>query len=125
MPNNSVHANSITSNFQETVRDRAISDADFRVGLLETAAAAIVSGDLEDGKAALRLYIKSTTGYESIAAELGVHPKSLVRMLGPDGNPRASNLVTLLAQSLRRENIRLDVKATDRPGDHSAIPAPA
>ena len=89
---------------------------------METASEAIVSGDLEDGKAALRLYIKSTTGYESVADELGVHPKSLIRMLGPDGNPRASNLVALLAQSLRRENIRIDVKATSRPGGRSAAP---
>ena len=123
MPNISEHANSTATSFHETVRARAIDDAEFRISLLETAAEAIVSGDLEDGKAALRLYVKSTTGYEPVATELGVHPKSLVRMLGSGGNPRASNLIALLTRSLRRENIRINVKATSRLEGRSAVTA--
>lgn len=125
MPNVNGNTDVTTTDFLETVRDRGLGDADFRISLLETAAEAIVSGDLDDGKAALRLYIKSTIGYEPVAAELGVHPKSLVRMLGPDGNPRASNLVSLLDLLLQRENIRMYVKATSRVGDNAAVPVSA
>ncbi len=97
--------------FNDTVRERAINDADFRLSLVEMAASAIVSGDLDEGKAALRAYIKSTTGYGPLAKQAGMHTKSLIRMLGPDGNPRASNLVAIFAQALALEDIRLEVKA--------------
>ena len=45
MSNNSEHGASPTTEFRETVRDRAVVDADFRISLLETASEAIVSGD--------------------------------------------------------------------------------
>lgn len=121
MPNNRERGDLTTTSFQETAHDRAVNDADFRVSLLETAAEAVVSGVLDDAKAALRLYIKSTSGYEPVAALLGLHPKSLVRMLGSEGNPRSSNLVALLALSLNRENIRIDVKASRQPVDPALV----
>ena len=100
-----------TTPFYDTVRERAVDDADFRATLLVIAVEAIVSGDLDESKAALRTYINSTTGYKYIADLVGVHPKSLIRMLGPEGNPRASTLASLLAQTLKLENIRIEVKA--------------
>ena len=107
-----------TTHFHDTIRQRSQNDADFRISLLETAAESVVSGDLDEGKAALRLYVKSTIGYEKLAPLVGIHPKSLVRMLGPEGNPRASNLVQLLAQTLQLEGIRLEVKATNTSERH-------
>ncbi len=101
-----------TTDFYDTIRDRSETDAEFRISLLEIAAESIISGDLEEGKAALRLYIKTSIGYQALADMTGIHPKSLVRMLGPDGNPRASNLTHLLAKTLQHEDIRLQVKAT-------------
>ena len=103
-----------TTPFYDTVRERAVNDADFRVTLLVMAAEAIVSGDLDESKAALRTYINSTTGYKHIAEVVGVHPKSLIRMLGPKGNPRASTFVSLLAQTLKLEDIRIEVKANHK-----------
>ena len=103
-----------TTNFYDTLRDRSETDADFRISLLEVAAESIISGDLEEGKAALRLYIKTSIGYQTLADMTGIHPKSLVRMLSPDGNPRASNLTHLLAKTLQHEDIRLEVKATSQ-----------
>ena len=49
-----------TTDFYDTLRDRSETDADFRISLLELAAESIISGDLQEGKAALRLYIKTT-----------------------------------------------------------------
>ena len=100
-----------TTDLYDTIRERSDSDADFRISLLENAAESIISGDLEEGKAALRLYIKTSIGYKRLADLTGIHPKSLVRMLGPEGNPRASNLTNLLAQALRQEGVRIEVKA--------------
>ena len=101
-----------TTDFYDTIRARSESDADFRINLLEVAAESIISGNLEEGKAALRLYVKTSIGYKQLADLTDIHPKSLVRMLGPDGNPRASNLTNLLAQALQHEGIRFEVKAT-------------
>jgi hypothetical protein len=38
-------------------------------------------------------------------------PKSLMRMLGPEGNPRASNLFPIFRFLQAKERIRLAVKA--------------
>ena len=99
-------------------------DADFRINLLEIAAESIISGELDEGKAALRLYIKTSIGYNKLADLTSIHPKSLIRMLSPDGNPRASNLTTLLAQTLQHEGIRLQVKATPETADLPLAPIP-
>ncbi len=104
-----------TNDFYDTLRERAECDDDFRASLLALAAEALVSGDLDEGKATLRVYIKSTIGYKAMADLTGVHPKSLIRMLGPGGNPRAENIVALLEQALRIEDIRLEVTVTNRP----------
>ena len=114
-----------TTSFHDTIRERANNDSEFRIGLLEVAAEALVSGDLDEGKAALRLYIKSTTGYDSIADIIGMHPKSLIRMLGPEGNPRASNLVAILSHAALTEDIHLVVKATSVDADRTLTAASA
>ena len=114
-----------TTSFHDTIRERANNDSEFRIGLLEAAAEAIVSGDLDEGKAALRLYIKSTTGYDPVADLIGTHPKSLIRMLGPEGNPRASNLVAILSHAAQTENIHLEVKATSVDADRTLARASA
>lgn len=112
-----------TTSFHDTIRERANDDSEFRIGLLQAAAEALVSGDLDEGKAALRLYIKSTTGYDSVADVIGMHPKSLIRMLGPEGNPRASNLVAILSHAALTEDIHLEVKATSVDADRNITAA--
>ena len=101
----------LTTSLQATLRERASEDADFRIALLEYAAESVLAGDLDETKAVLRGYIKATIGYKPVAKLVGMHPKSLIRMLGSDGNPCASNLLALLAQTLQLEDIRLEVRA--------------
>jgi DNA-binding phage protein len=83
----------LTKELKETVKARAERDPAFRAALLSEAAEQLLSGDLETGKAVLRDYINATVGFEKLAKETGTPPKSLMRMLGPKGNPRASNLL--------------------------------
>ncbi len=108
------HDFTLTTPFLTTLRDRAANDADFRIALLEYAVESVLAGDLDETKAVLRTYIKATTGYEDFAKQIGVHPKSLIRMLGPDGNPRSSNLLALLAQTLQLEDVRVEVRTTPK-----------
>jgi len=36
--------------------------------------------------------------FEKVAEETGTHPESLMRMLGPKGNPRAGNLLSVIGK---------------------------
>ena len=101
----------LARDFKETVRARAQRDPDFRAALLIEAAEQLLAGDLETGKAVLRDYINATVGFERLARETGTRPKSLMRMLGPKGNPRASNLLAVLGNLQRVSGIQLAVAA--------------
>ena len=50
---------------------------------------AMLSGDVETGKTILRDTIKATVGFEQLGEATDTPPKSLIRMFGPRGNPRA------------------------------------
>src|SRR6267143_3253115 len=86
----------LTRDFKSTVKARAERDAAFREALLTEAVELLLSGEVETGKAILRDYINATVGFERLARETGTPTKSLMRMLGPKGNPRASNLLTVI-----------------------------
>ncbi len=101
----------LTGDFKATVRARAQSDPGFRAALLKGAADTFLSGDVETGKAVLRDYVNATVGFEALARAMTKSPKSLMRMLGPDGNPQASNLFAIFRFLQAKEKIRLAVRA--------------
>ena len=86
----------LTREFKETVQARAARDPAFRKALLTEAAELLLTGDVETGKAVLRDYINATVGFAALAKATGTPPKSLMRMLSADGNPRASNVFEYL-----------------------------
>ena len=101
----------LTKDFKETVKARAERDATFRAALLTEAAEQLLAGDLDTGKAILRDYINATVGFDKLAKETGTPAKSLMRMLGPKGNPRASNLLGILGSLQRITRVHLAVEA--------------
>ena len=101
----------LTKDFKETVRARAERDPAFREALLTEAVEQLLSGDLETGKAVLRDYINATIGFERLARETRMPSKSLMRMLGPKGNPRAINLLAVIGKLQRVSGIHLAVAA--------------
>jgi DNA-binding phage protein len=103
----------LTREFKETVKARAERDPAFRAALLTEAIELLLGGDLETGKAVLRDYINATVGFEKLARATGTPAKSLMRMLGPSGNPRAENLLTMIAKLQRVTGLHLSV-ATQR-----------
>src|SRR6266478_6998472 len=86
----------LTRSFRETVQARARRDVKFRQALLTEAMQALLDGDLEEGRAALRSCINATVGFEKLGTVLGRSPKSLMRMFGPSGNPKAENLLSVI-----------------------------
>jgi DNA-binding phage protein len=101
----------LTREFKETVKARAERDAEFREALLSEAVEQLLAGELETGKAVLRDYINATVGFEKLARMTGTPPKSLMRMLGPKGNPRASNLLMVIGKLQRASGVHLAVAA--------------
>jgi len=101
----------LTRSFRETVQARARRDVKFRRALLAEAMQALLDGDLEEGRAALRSCINATIGFEQLGARLGRSPKSLMRMFGPSGNPTAENLLGVISLLQAEAGVRLYVRA--------------
>jgi DNA-binding phage protein len=87
----------LTKDFRETVKARADRDPEFRAGLYQEAVQSMVEGDLGTAKILLRDFINATVGFAQLGRRVGTPEKSLMRMFGPNGNPRAENLVAVVA----------------------------
>jgi DNA-binding phage protein len=62
-------------------------------------------------KTILRDYINATVGFAEVAEATHIASKSLMRMLGPTGNPRADNLFEIVSFLQDREGVRFSVRA--------------
>jgi DNA-binding phage protein len=105
----------LTRDFRDTVKARADRDPAFRAGLLQEALQAVVDGDLPTARVLLRDAINATTGFKQLGEALGVGEKSLMRMYGPRGNPRADNLLATLAELRAATHVSVQVKASPAP----------
>lgn len=99
----------LTRSFRDTVKDRATRDPGFRIGLLTEAVEALLKGELGEGKILLRDYVNATVGFEQLAELTHKSPKSLMRMLSTEGNPRADNLFAVIAELQKKEGIALAI----------------
>ena len=93
----------LTRSFKDTVKSRADRDPAFRGHLLAEGVDALLAADMQGGKAVLRACINATIGFDGMAEQTGLPAKSLMRMLGPRGNPNASNMFAII-HSLQRSS---------------------
>ena len=103
----------MTRNFKDTVKARVERDPDFRAALLTEAVELMLEGDLDMGKSVLRDFINATVGFDRLAKETGTPAKSLMRMFGPNGNPRADNLFSVIGALQKTSGVRLEVAAAE------------
>jgi len=101
----------LARSFRDTVKARLAREPAFRQALLAEAVNTLIEGDLETGKDVLRDFVNGTVGFHGLAEETGTPAKSLMRMLGPRGNPTASNLLAIVGALQRRSGITLQVRA--------------
>ena len=101
----------LTRDFKKTVRARIERDPGFREALLEEGVECLLAGDVETGKSVLRDYINATIGFRELGGLTEKSPKSLMRMLGPHGNPQARNLFEIIGCLQQREGLHLKVQA--------------
>jgi DNA-binding phage protein len=104
----------LTRDFKETIRARVARDPMFRRELLREGIECMLSGDIATAKTILRDYINATVGFNALAEVTKIPSKSLMRMLGPAGNPRADNLFVVVSFLQRREGVRFQLKASTR-----------
>ncbi len=100
----------LTKDFKETVRERLQRDPKARKALLAEAIECMLSGDVDTGKAILRNYINATIGFDELSDRTHKPPKSLMRMLGPKGNPQARNLFEVIAQLQEAEGVNFQLR---------------
>jgi DNA-binding phage protein len=104
----------LTRDFKETIRARVEHDPKFRKELLREGMESLLAGDVATAKTILRDYINATVGFTELAAATHIPSKSLMRMLGPAGNPRADNLFVVVSFLQRRESVSFQVKVAPR-----------
>ena len=101
----------LTRDFKQTVRDRAQADAGFRAAMLSEAIELLLAGEVQTGRAILRDFINATIGFPELGKKSGLSSKSLMRMFGPGGNPRADNLFTVIRLLQEETGVQIAVKA--------------
>jgi hypothetical protein len=102
----------LTRSFRETIKEQ-LAGRDFRREFLREAVANMVAGDLDTAKAVLREYINGTVGFIVQGEALSKSPKSLMRMLSPEGNPQARNLFDMVAYLQKIDGTILEIRASD------------
>jgi hypothetical protein len=102
----------LTRDFKETIQARVKRDPGFRKALLREGIENFLSGDVETGKIILRDFINATVGFTKLSHVTHRSAKSLMRMLGPRGNPQARNLFEIVAYLQQAEGVRFEVRST-------------
>jgi len=67
---------------------------------------------VETGKIILRDFINATVGFTKLSDVTHCSAKSLMRMLGPSGNPQARNLFEIVAYLQQAEGVRFEIRST-------------
>jgi len=113
----------LTRDFKETIRARVRRDPGFRKALLREGIENFLSGDVETGKIILRDFINATVGFTKLSDVTRRSAKSLMRMLGPHGNPQARNLFEIVAYLQQAEGVRFEVRSKG-PGSRTKALSP-
>ena len=71
----------------------------------------LLAGGLDAGKAMLRDYINAAIAFQQLARKLKKTDKSVHRMLGPRGNPRADNVLEIIKILQANERVKPRVEA--------------
>jgi DNA-binding phage protein len=111
----------LTKDFRQTVKERADRDPAFRVGLYLEALQAMLDGDFATARILLRDFINATIGFGELARRVGLTDKSLMRMFGPEGNPRAENLLSVVHALKAECKLSLTVQARPMRARRSGV----
>jgi DNA-binding phage protein len=100
----------LTRGFKTTVLKRLQREPGFREAMLKEGIDAMFAGDMESGKAILRDYIRASLGFAELEDATRIPSRTLMRMLGPKGNPRANDLFLIISCLQSHAGVRLAVE---------------
>jgi DNA-binding phage protein len=100
----------LTRDFRETVAARAERDPAFKAALLREALQALLDDEVAAGLILLRDCINATVGFGALSRETHIPEKSLMRMVGPRGNPTANNLFAMVAALKQKTHVEARVE---------------
>ena len=100
----------MTGDCKETIRARVQRDPGFREALQREGIENLLSGDVETGKIILRDFINAAVGFHKLSEITHRSAKSLMRMLGPQGNPQAKNLFEIVKYLQETEGVQFEVR---------------
>lgn len=100
----------LSREFKHTIRERAERDPAFRLAMLQDALSALDTGEAFDAKILLRDFINATIGFQALGEAVGRHPKTLMRMFSPKGNPGLDALADVLKELATREGYIIKVE---------------
>ncbi|HEY1802879.1 MAG TPA: transcriptional regulator [Terracidiphilus sp.] len=103
----------LTRSFRESVMEE-LREKEYRRAFLGEAINDMLAGDLDSAKMVLREYINGTVGFIKAGKAVRRSPKSLMRMLSPDGNPQARNLLELVAYLQKVDGTTAEVRLAER-----------
>ena len=101
----------LTRSYDETVRERAQQDPEFREFLLLDTIDLLLAGDVRVGKIALRQCIYATIGFERLGELTSKTPDNLRQMLHPNFDTSVDDLFEIIGHICKHEGVRLEVKA--------------
>ena len=99
----------LTRSFKDTVMERIRRRPAFRDEMLVGAIEELLCGEVDIAKGVLRDVINATVGFENLGKDVGLPPKSLMRMFGPNGNPQAKNLFAVIVALQRHAGVEFRV----------------
>jgi DNA-binding phage protein len=116
----------LTRDCKETIWARVQCDSGFRKAFLCEGLENFLSGDVETGKIIVRDFINATMGFPKLSEITDRSTKSLMRMLGPRGNPQARNLFEVVKYLQEAEGLQFEVRPRCRAArtKRTELPAP-
>ena len=107
----------------ETVRERAQVDPEFRHALLKEATSCVLNGEPRIGRILLRDYADAVIGFDELSRKTGETRESLERILSQNGDPRADELLAIIAAIAEHEDVEIDVRVAQRSRSEELVAA--
>ena len=111
----------LTRPYDETIRERAKCDPEYRKLLATGAIENLLAGDVAVGKITLRHTVNSTIGFDKLGELIGKTPDDIKQMLHPDHDTSVNDLFDIIKHVQQHEGIRLEVKVCSGEQDCESV----
>ena len=112
-----------TRDFRETFRERARREPEFRHELLKVAARCMLNGEVEVGRIMLRDFVVAAIGIDELSQKIGKSRESLEHVLSDGSDPRADDLLAIIAAIAEHEDVEIDVRVAQRSRTEQLVAA--